>query len=100
LVAFANAKLCGNCGTAQRWKNCPATAAGYALFVVTPEPENFYHSFIFEHFVNNTMLDIDAARVCSCKITNELFERRRPPIRIFRNQRQQSLSFWLEAAGS
>lgn len=24
----ANAKLCGNFGTAKRWKNCPATALG------------------------------------------------------------------------
>jgi hypothetical protein len=60
---------------------------------MTPEPEDFYHSFVFEHLVNNTMLDIDAARVCSSKITNEFFKRRRPPVRIFRNQRQQFLSF-------
>jgi hypothetical protein len=81
-------------------ENCPETGAGYALFVVTPEPENFYHSFVFEHLVHNTMLNINAARAYSCKITNKLFERRRPPIRIFRNQRQQFLSVWFEAAGS
>ena len=31
-----NAKLCGSFGAAKRWKNCPATAFGYAL-VVAPE---------------------------------------------------------------
>ena len=56
-----NAKLCGNFGTAKRWKNCPATAAGYALFVMAPEPENFHHLLVFEYLVDQTMLNIDAA---------------------------------------
>ena len=56
-----NAELCGNFGAAKRWKNCPATAAGYALFVVTPEPENFHHSLVLEHLVDQTMLNINTA---------------------------------------
>jgi len=54
-------ELCGNFGALQRWKNCPATATGHALLVMAPEPENFYHSLVFEHLVNQTMLNIDAA---------------------------------------
>lgn len=56
-----NAKLCGNFVAGKRWKNCPATAAGYALFVVAPEPEDLHHSLVLEHLVDQTMLNIDAA---------------------------------------
>jgi len=56
-----NAKLCGNSGAAKRWKNCPATTAGYASFVVAPEPEDFHHLLVREHLVDKTMLNIDAA---------------------------------------
>ncbi len=56
-----NAKLCGNFAAEKRWKNGPATAAGYALFVVAPEPENFHHSLFIQHLVDQTMLNIDAA---------------------------------------
>lgn len=56
-----NAELCGNFGAAKRLKNCPATAAGYALFIVAPEPENFHHSLVLEHLVDQTMLNINAA---------------------------------------
>lgn len=59
--AMSNAALSGNTGAAKRWKNCPATAPGHALFVVTPEPENFHHSLVLDHLVDQTMLNIDAA---------------------------------------
>ena len=55
------AELCGNFGAAKLWENYPATAAGYALFVVAPEPENFHHSLVIEHLADQTTLNIDAA---------------------------------------
>ncbi len=48
-------------GAAQRWKNCPATATGYALFVLAPELENFHYPLVLEHLIHQTMLNIDAA---------------------------------------
>jgi hypothetical protein len=56
-----NEVLCSNLEAAKRWGNCPATAAGYPLFVVTPETENFHHSLVLKHLVDQTMLNIDAA---------------------------------------
>ncbi len=46
---------------AERRRNCPATATGYALFVVAPEAEHFYHFLLFKHLVYQAVLDIDAA---------------------------------------
>ncbi len=65
-----NAKLWGYFGTAKRWKNCPATAAGYALFVVAPESEDFHHLLVLQYLVDQAMLNINAARIGPRKITN------------------------------
>ena len=46
-------------------------------FVVCPHPKDFHNVTFFEDLINEAMLNVDAARIRSGQITNELLVSRR-----------------------
>lgn len=42
------------------------------LFVMRPHPKDFHEVLLFEHLIDEPMLDVDAARIGSLEIADQL----------------------------
>jgi hypothetical protein len=59
------------------------------LFIMRPHPDHFDSPLILEDLVDETVLNVDSARICADQITNKFFKGRRIPKRIsFQNLEQ------------
>jgi hypothetical protein len=63
-----------------------------------PEPKNFNGSLLGENLVNETMLEINTARVGACEITQQLLQRWRHAKGITCKQSKQRLNAWAKAS--
>ncbi len=62
-------------------------------FVVCPHPYDLHNVAVFEHLINETMLDIDPPGICSSQITDEFFVPWRSLERVLFEDRKQFLRF-------
>ena len=52
------------------------------LFVVRPQAEHFDDALSIQNLIDDTVLDIDAPRICTRKITDKFFVRRGILVRV------------------
>jgi len=93
-------RVCSSRGSNRRWISGRLTSLKTRRsFVVRPHPNDLHSSLFFEDLIDETMLDIDSARICSCEITDELFVRRGSLKRIEFEEFQQSFGFGFKSTG-
>jgi len=74
----------------KQWKNS---------FVMRPHPNHFHSAPIFKDLIDETMLDIDAARIRSGQITDKLFISWGSLEGVDFKNLKQLFSFWLQSNG-
>jgi len=61
---------------------------------MAPHAQDLDNLLLLQDMINQTVLNIDAPRICTSKITYQLFIGRRISERILRKQRKKLLRFW------
>jgi len=69
-------------------------------FIVRPHTQDANRFLFAKDFVHDTVLNIDAARVCTGKITDQFFKGRWVLKWVVGKKREQFLRLWLKAACS
>lgn len=70
------------------------------LFVMRPHAKHANNTLLRKDFIHETMLDVDAPRIGTGQIADQLFVRRRSLKRIGGEHSEQFQRFWLQAGGS
>jgi hypothetical protein len=77
-----------------------ARVAPLTLFVVCPHPKDLYDPFLFDDLVNESVLQVDATRVCPLKITDQLLVPGRRAKGILTQEGDQALCLCFQAGAN
>jgi hypothetical protein len=66
---------------------------------VSPHPDDLYGAFLVEHLIDEAMLDVNAARIGSCKIADQLLVGRWIFVRIVTHCGEERFDLTAESAG-
>jgi len=66
---------------------------------VSPQPKNLHDAFLLKNLIDEAMLYVDAPRVGTFQVADELLERRGVSKRVLGEQGEEFLCSWLQARG-